>query len=76
MAKVRKPAIDLTPDDMRSEHIKRERMKFTDLHNYEIEQNMRGIMGKPSKGKPRQVQEAVKIQKRIARKSKRKLGDY
>ena len=72
---MRKPAIELTPSDMRREHKRRERMRFTDLHNYEIEKNMRG-MGKPSKGKPRQVKEAVKIEKRIAKKSGRKIGQY
>ena len=72
---MRKPAIELTPSDMRREHTRRERMRFTDLHNYEIEKNMRG-MGKPSKGKPRQVKEAVKIEKRIAKKSGRKIGQY
>ena len=67
---MRKPAIELTPSNMRREHSVREKIsRFTDLHNYEIEKNMKG-MGKPSKGKPRQVKQAVKIEKRIAAKSK------
>lgn len=59
----------------RKEHSKRERMRFTDQHNYEIEKNMKGLP-KPSKGKPRSVKQAVKIEKRVAKKSGRKLGNY
>lgn len=72
MAKGRKPAIDLTPNDMRREHRIRETIsRFGDLHNYEIEKNMKG-MGKPSKGKPRTVRQASAIEKRIAKRTKKK----
>lgn len=67
MAKKRKPAIELTPSE---EHRNRETIyRFSDLHNYEIEKNMKG-MGKPSKGKPRTVQQAAKIERRISAKSR------